>query len=78
MTADDPQATMIDRLSDDEVLDLLGPSWSKMSPAEREAYAYPGCRVPASRGRAPLQPARDDLMAKYRAAKARAAMRRAG
>lgn len=46
---DDPQAGLLDRLSDNEVLDLLGPLWSGMSPAEREAYAFPvaaGGRLP--------------------------------
>ena len=43
---DDPQAALLDALSDAAVLDLLGPSWAKMSPTERRAYAYPGGRMP--------------------------------
>ena len=39
----DPQGELIDRLSDDQLLDALGPDWSKMSAAERAAYG----RTPA-------------------------------
>ncbi len=43
---DDPQAALLDALSDDVVLELLGPSWEKMTPAARRAYAYPAGRMP--------------------------------
>ena len=46
----DPQASIvasiIDALSDDQVLALLGPSWWRMTPAERRAYGYSGRRMP--------------------------------
>jgi hypothetical protein len=45
----DPQGALIDALSADAVRDLLGPSWSAMSAAEREAY---GPRVEPSHQRA--------------------------
>jgi len=35
---DDPQAALLDALSADAVLDLLGPRWAALSPAERWAY----------------------------------------
>jgi len=38
MTGSAPQAALIDRLTEEEVLDDLGPSWSKMSASERKAY----------------------------------------
>jgi hypothetical protein len=34
----DPQAKLIDAMSEDETLDALGPSWSELTPAQREAY----------------------------------------
>ena len=41
---DDPQATLLDRLSDDAVLALLGPSWQRMTPAQREVGPSPAER----------------------------------
>src|SRR2546425_37310 len=38
---DDLQAALLDALSDEAVLDLLGPSWSAMSPAARARYGPP-------------------------------------
>ncbi len=35
---DDPQAVLIDSLSEEEALAILGPSWSEMSPAECARY----------------------------------------
>jgi hypothetical protein len=37
----DPQAELLDRLSADAVLDLLGPDWSTMSAAERTRHRPP-------------------------------------
>lgn len=35
---EDPQQALLDRLTDDELLDLLGPSWSAMTLDQRERY----------------------------------------
>ena len=43
---DDPQVALLDAMTDEEVLDTLGPSWEKMSAAERHAYQFPRCQVP--------------------------------
>lgn len=45
----DPQAGLLDTMSEDQTLEMLGPSWAEMSAAERRAYGYPGRRVPAER-----------------------------
>src|SRR2546428_3011817 len=37
----DPQAKLLDGLTDDQVLDALGPDWSRMSPAARARYGPP-------------------------------------
>lgn len=50
---DDPQAALLDALTDMKLLDLLGPSWAAMSAAERLAYAFPGGRLPELRHIAP-------------------------
>ena len=38
LTPAEPQATLLDAMSDDQALNALGPSWSEMSPAERVRY----------------------------------------
>jgi len=50
---DDPQASLLDRLSDVEVLDLLGPSWSAMSVKSRQAYGQLDSSPPVGRSRYP-------------------------
>ncbi len=37
----DPVGDPLDEKSDEEVLDLLGPSWSAMTPTERRNYGPP-------------------------------------
>ena len=34
----DPQAPLLDAMADDQVLDLLGPAWSVITPSQRAAY----------------------------------------
>lgn len=34
----DPQAGLLDRLTDNELLELLGPSWAAMTPDQRDRY----------------------------------------
>jgi hypothetical protein len=38
----DPQTGLLARLTDEQVLDMLGPDWSKMTARQREAYGPPG------------------------------------
>lgn len=34
----DPQQALLDALTPEEVLDIVGPSWAAMSPAKRASY----------------------------------------
>ena len=38
---DDPQAALLTAMTDEQVLDALGPDWSKMTAAERKRYGPP-------------------------------------
>jgi len=38
--SDDRQAALIDAMSEDEVLGMLGPSWSAMTVKQRENYGH--------------------------------------
>ena len=38
----DPQWALLDRMSEDEVLDALGPAWSEMTHAQRRNYGPHG------------------------------------
>jgi hypothetical protein len=43
----DPQVALLDAMTAEQVLQLLGPSWERMSAAERSAYGRPsGLSVP--------------------------------
>jgi hypothetical protein len=47
----DPAFAVVDSLTTDQVLELLGPSWSAMSAAERRAHGpSPAEPIPRARG----------------------------
>ena len=73
----DPQAALIDAMSDDEALDALGPSWAEMSETERAACG--GEQLPTSEEAKPVDDtASASVMTRYRNALVQVAREKAG